>query len=298
MPPSPQAFRFLPATLADALQRLGIRVRRPVRGRGEGLHRSPDFGASVEFAEYRAYVPGDPPNRIDWSVYARTDKHLIRRSVEETSLRAFILLDSSESMSFRHDGPMSKFDYARFLAAGLAYALVSQGDSAALSTFGGRARQSFPPAASIAGLRPMLSALESLSPTGRADIGAAIAESAETMPPRSLVVVISDFLQDAKTIVRGLRRLDHDGHNILLLQVCDAAERRISFHGVTDLREMETGRRLVVDADEAARAYAVAADAHLEALRHAASDCMGEHYLIDTRESVADALRRIGGGAQ
>lgn len=293
-----RAFRFLPATLADSVQRLGIRVRRPVRGRGEGLHRSPDFGASVEFAEYRAYSPGDPPNRIDWSVYARTDRYLIRRSIEETGMRAFILLDASESMAFHEAGPMPKFDYARYLAAGLAYALVRQGDAAALSTFGGKRRAVFPPAASVPGLRPMLEALEGLEASGSADIGAAISDFAVDLPARSFVAIISDFLHDAKSIARGLRRLDGDGHNILLLQVSDASERRLSFHGIADLRDMETGRRLVIDADEAAQAYASAADAHFEALRRAVSECMGSHLLIDTREPVADALRRAGGAGQ
>jgi uncharacterized protein (DUF58 family) len=287
-------FRFLPATLADAIQRLGIRVRRPVRGRGEGLHRSPDFGASVEFADYRAYVPGDPPNRIDWPVYARTDRTLIRRSIEETSLRATLLLDASASMAFRQEGPMAKFDYARFLAAGLAYALVRQGDSAALVPFAGASPLRVPPAASVTGLRPLLEGLESLEPAGRADIGAELSAAAERIPSRSLVVILSDFLQEASALARGLRRLDHDGHNLLLLHVTDAAERRLAFHGVADLRDMETGRRLVVDADDVARAYAVAADKHLDALRRAASDALGEHFLFDTREPVADALRRVG----
>ena len=144
----------------------------------------------------------------------------------------------------------------------------------------------------------MLESLESLEASSRADVGEAISGLAEELPARSFVAIISDFLHDARSIARGLRRLDNDGHNILLLQVSDAGERRLSFGGVADLREMETGRRLVIDADEVARSYAAAADAHFEALRRAASECMGVHLLIDTREPVADALRRAGGAGR
>src|SRR2546426_226085 len=124
----PAAYKFLPVALADRLATMGVTVRRPVVGAQQGLHRSPNFGASVEFAEYREYRPGDPPNLIDWAVFARSDRYMIRRFQEETNLRAFILLDTSESMLFRDDAPLTKMDYACYLAAGLMYLLVRQSD--------------------------------------------------------------------------------------------------------------------------------------------------------------------------
>ncbi len=295
MAPQASTFRYLPAALAEAVQRLGVRVRRPVRGRGEGLHRSPDFGASVEFAEYRAYTPGDPPNRIDWAVYARSDRYLVRRSVEETSLRATLLLDTSESLAYREAGSVTKLEYGCFLAAGLTYALTRQGDAAGLCTFAEGLEHRLPPTVTLSGLRPMLTLLETLQPRGRSDIGASLQQAAELLPARSLVIVISDFLQPAPQIVRGLRRLDHDGHNLVLLHVIDGAEQRLDFSGIADLRELETGRRLVVDIDEVRLAYAQAIDAHIETLRRACSDCLGDYHLMDTREPVEAALRRVGG---
>src|SRR2546430_4698927 len=113
---APSSYKFLPIALADRLATMGVTVRRPVVGAQQGLHRSPNFGSSVEFAEYREYRPGDSPALIDWAVYARSDKYMIRRFQEETNLRAYILLDTSESLSYREDGPMTKMEYACFLA--------------------------------------------------------------------------------------------------------------------------------------------------------------------------------------
>jgi uncharacterized protein (DUF58 family) len=287
-------FRYLPAALAEAVQRLAIRVRRPVRGRGEGLHRSPDFGASVEFAEYREYTPGDLPARIDWAVYARTDRYLVRRFEEETSLQATLALDTSGSLGFRDAGPLTKLEFACYLAAGLTYALTRQGDAAGLCTFTDRVERHLPPAATLTGLRPLLEALETLEARGRSDIGTALQQIADRLPARSLVIVISDFLQEADRIVRGLRRLDHDGHNLILLHVIDGGERALGFAGVTELREIETGRRLVADVDDVRTAYTRAVERHIETLRRAASDCLGDYHLLDTREPVEAALRRAG----
>lgn len=292
----PAAFRYLPPGLAEAVRRLGIRVRRPVRGRGEGLHRSSEHGASVEFAEYRPYTPGDPPGRIDWPVYARSDRYLVRRSQEETSLVATILLDTSGSMAYREAGPRSKMEHACFLAAGLMYALAGQGDAAGLFTFADRLETLLPPVGTLAGLRPALETLERLRPHGRSDIEAAMLATADRIAPRGLVICISDFLQPAEQIARGLRRLAHDGHNVIMMHVCDGGERRLAFGGLAELRDMETGRRLTVETDEVRDAYERAAAAHIETLGHACAEVPGDYHLVDTREAVETALLRLRRG--
>jgi uncharacterized protein (DUF58 family) len=143
------AYKFLPPELADRLRGLNLVVRKPVEGALQGQHRSPHHGSSVEFADYREYTRGDPPNLIDWAVYARTDRHVIRRYQEETNLRAYILLDTSESMGFRELGPISKMDYACYVAAGLMYLLVSQSDAAGLTLFNDAPGKSFPDRKSV-----------------------------------------------------------------------------------------------------------------------------------------------------
>jgi uncharacterized protein (DUF58 family) len=289
----PAPYRFLPPRFAESLNGLGVFVRRPVHGSIEGLHRSPNFGASVEFAEYREYSPGDPIQLIDWSVYARTDRHVIRRFHEETNLRAYILLDTSESMAFRDEGARSKMDCACFLAAGLMYILLRQGDMAGLVTFDRQRRDVFEPVGTFTGLRPMLLHLEGIRPAGRGDIAAAMHEAAGLIRSKSLVIVISDLLQDPAAIVRGWRHLHHDGHNLIVLHVLDHGERRLAFGGVVELRELETGAHMVVEADELRDAYGAAVDRHVNDLRLGCTACMGDYRLVDTRRPVEEELNRL-----
>lgn len=284
------AYKFLPPELADRLRGLGLSVRKPVEGALQGLHRSPHHGSSVEFADYREYTPGDPPNRIDWAVFARTDRHVIRRYQEETNLRAYVLLDTSESMAFRDLGLHTKMDYACFLAAGLMYVLVNQSDAAGLMLFNESIGKSFPPVASLGGLRPLLLALEEIKPTGQSQIGKALHHLAEQIQRRSLVILISDLLQDPAEVIRGLQHLHHNRHEVMVLQPMDAAEMNLNFSGLVELRELETGARLPVHVDEMREAYAAEVRKFLDEIRRGCGGCQAEHHLVDTRTPVEEAL--------
>ena len=290
---APSAYRFLPPELAESLRRLSLTVRRPVHGPSQGLHRSPHYGASVEFAEYREYTPGDPINLIDWSVYARSDRYVVRRFIEETNLRAYVLLDTSESLAFRDEGPMTKMEYACYLAAGLMYVLVNQSDTVGLMTFDHKIRDTFEPTGTFEGLRPMLQHLEGIKPTGRSDIEACVHQAAGLMRSKSLVIVVSDLLQDAERIGRAIRHLYHDGHNLIVLHVVDRGEQQLSFAGVAELRELEIGARMVVEIDEIRDAYRAAAERHVETLRLECAECMADYYLVETRTDMEEALNKL-----
>ncbi len=287
-------YKYLPSALAEALATQGISVRRPVRGFQAGLHRSPHHGASIEFAEYRAYSPGDPTNLIDWNVYARTDKYLIRQCYEETNLRAYILLDTSGSLAFRDAGPVTKMEYGCFLAAGLMYILVNQRDAVALMTFDKNLKQGYAPVSTSEGLRPMLEHLETLQAGGIGNIEEAIHEAAARMPSRSLVIIISDFLQNTEMILRGIQHLHHDGHNIMALHLMDRGERRLSFGGVAELLDLESNQRLVLEVDEIREAYEAAFTQHQESLRMVCTDCLARYHLIETSQPVETVLSKLG----
>jgi uncharacterized protein (DUF58 family) len=286
------SYKYLPVQLAETLTGAGLTVRRPVHGAQVGRHRSPHHGSSVEFAEYRAYTPGDPTSLIDWPVYARTDRYMIRQFYEETNLRGYVLLDVSGSLGFRGDGPLSKMECAAYLAAGLMYMLVSQRDGAGLITFDAKLREVFKPAGSSEGLRPLLLHLESLAPAGAGDIEAALHQATAVMPKKSLVVLISDLLQDADKILRGIRHLYHEGHNIVVLQVMDRAERQLSLGGVAELHDLETQAKLVVEVDAIRDAYEHAVRQHLEKIRVGCNECQAVYRLVDT----ADAVETVLGG--
>jgi uncharacterized protein (DUF58 family) len=284
------AYKFLPPQLAERLRGLGLAVRRPVEGAMQGLHRSPHHGSSVEFADYREYTPGDPPSLIDWAIYARSDRYVIRRYQEETNLRAHFLLDISESMLFREAGLHSKMDYACYLAAALMLVLVGQSDSAGLTLFNDEIRRSFPAAGSLNGLRPLLLALEDIKPSGRSRIEEALHQMAERIQRRSLVILISDLLQDPAGIIRGIQHLRHNQHEVLVLQPLDAAEMSLNFGGLAELRELETGARLPIAADELREAYANEVNHFLEEIRRGCGGSRADYHLIDTRTPVEQTL--------
>jgi uncharacterized protein (DUF58 family) len=284
------AYKFLPPELADRLRGLGLSVRKPVEGGRSGLHRSPHLGSSVEFADYREYTPGDPPNLIDWAVYARTDRHVIRRYQEETNLRAYILLDTSASMGFRELGLHTKMDYACYLAAGLMYVLVNQSDSVGLTLFGQAVGKSFAPTGALEGLRPMLLALQEITPAGRGRIDGALHQMAERLSSRSLVILISDLLQDSSQVVRGLQHLHHNRHETLVLQPLDGAELSLNFSGLRELRDLETGERMPVQAEELREAYAQEVRKFLDEIRRGCLDCLAEYQLIDTRAAIEETF--------
>jgi len=285
-------YKFLPPELAGCLGNLGLSVRKPVEGSLQGLHRSPHLGSSVEFAEYRQYVRGDPIQNIDWAVYARSDRYVIRCFQEETNLRAYILLDKSESLKFREQGIHSKMDYASFLAAALMFILVNQGDSVSLVTFDEKVTKVFAPVGSFEGLRPLLLYLEDIRPSGHSEIESAMHDAANMISSKSLVILISDLLQGPAQILRGIRHLQHDGHDVTVLHIMDRAELRLGFTGLTKIMELETGRKMVIDVEDIRNAYTVEVERHIDGLRQGCVDCQAEYHFIDTRTPLVDALHQ------
>ncbi|AKJ63382.1 hypothetical protein L21SP4_00096 [Kiritimatiella glycovorans] len=286
------AYTYLPPSYAERLKTMGLSVRKPVMGTLQGLHRSPHLGSSVEFAEYREYVRGDPIRLIDWAVYARSDRYVIRRFIEETNLRACFLLDTSASMGYRARGDYTKLEYASYLAAGLMYVLINQGDSAGLMTFDSGVNRYFEPVGAFERLRPMLLHLEDLDPAGESGIEAIMHEAAERLPPKGLVIVLSDLLEDPDSILRGLRHLQHFGHDITVFHVLDGGELRLPVHGNAEFREMESGERLTVDTEEIREAYTREVERYLDRLQRGCTEGVADYVFADTSRSVFDVLRR------
>jgi uncharacterized protein (DUF58 family) len=284
--------KYLPPRVADAVRGLGLSSRRPMQGGIQGLHRSPDFGASVEFAEYRDYIEGDAPNLIDWQVFAKTDRYMIRRFQDETSLRACVLVDASASLHFKQTGPVTKFDYACSLAAGLMYLLVSQGDAVSLSFFSDRVTKSFPSVASTETLSPILLEMENVEATGRGDIEKSLHEAAEMLRQRNLVIVISDLLQPPAQFARGIQHLQHNRHDVTVFHVLDGAEIALPLHGLVELRDLETAEKLLIEADEIRPRYAQAVQGYLAEVSRLCTACGAHYFTIDTRTPMIEALAR------
>jgi uncharacterized protein (DUF58 family) len=281
-------FRFLPDALAERLDGLALALRRPLPGGQQGLHRSRHHGSSVEFADYRAYAPGDPPNRIDWAVYARSDRYLIRRTEDETRLRAHLLLDVSESMAYG-----AKLPTACTLAAALAYGLVRQGDAAELHPFADTPQAGPPTAGNLISLPPLLLALDGLRAAGPGDAAKAMHAFADQPRARGLVIVLSDLLRPAVEVASACAHLHQAGHQIALVQTLDRDELDPPFTGVVEVAELETGRRAVVEVDGMREEYAGAVRAHLDELARGASAVNGSHHLVECGADIERAVRQI-----
>jgi uncharacterized protein (DUF58 family) len=289
---SARNFKYLPPRVADQIRGLGLSARRPMQGTLQGLHRSPSYGASVEFAEYREYVPGDAPNLIDWSVYAKTDRYMIRRFQDETNLRAMVLVDASASLDFKKSGPTTKFEYACSLAAGFLYLLVCQGDSASLTFFDEKISKRFEPVASTETLSPILLEMESVRPGGKGNIEQSLHEAAELLSQRSLVILISDLLQPPAEVARGIQHLQHNRHDVTVFHVLDGAEIALPMHGLVELRDLESSDKLLIEADEIRDDYSRSVQNYINEISRLCTGCGANYYTIDTRTSLLDAMAK------
>jgi len=283
-------YRYLPPRMAERLRGVEIGVRRPMDGSHQGLHRSPAFGSSVEFAEYREYAPGDPVARIDWPVYARSDRYVIRRFHEDVSIRCYIMLDISASMKYQQDGALQKSEYASYLAAGMMYVMVQQGDMVSLITFDDQIRQYYEPSGSFVGLKPMLQGLEKIEPKNKGNIEAALHSAAELIKGRALVVVISDLLEEPESILQGINHLYYDGKEVTLFHILDPAEMNMSITGLADVTSLETKDKITVDFRRIRDAYLEQLRLYLDELRTGLQKTRSEYILTETRTEVYDAI--------
>ena len=290
-----------PAVLARVAS-LELRARGIVEGFLTGLHRSPFHGFSAEFAEHRAYNPGDELRHLDWKVLAKTDRPYVKRFEEETNLRAVLVLDTSASMHYAGAAPMTKLAYGATLAAALALLLLRQRDAVGLALFDAAVHEVVGPRSSQAHLRPLFGALErALAADARpvpTAAAAALAELAERISRRSLVVVLSDLYETerpggADALLQSLRRLRHRGHEVLVFRLLDeATERRLdlpSDRPVT-LIDRETDERITVTPQHARAAFAAAADAAATHLRRGCLDHGIGYHDLDVAGSPVDAL--------
>ena len=231
---------FLDPAVVARLGTLELKARSVVEGFISGLHRSPFQGFSVEFAEYRQYIAGDDLSTMDWKVYARSDRHYVKKFEEETNLQCRLIVDVSGSMAYGSRG-VTKFEYAASLAASLAYLMTRQRDAVGLTAFSDRIVEALPASARPGHLRTLLSALERIEIGSRTDVSKPLHRIADSLTRRGMVVLISDLLDDPEAVVRGLKHFHYRGSDVLVLQVLDPDELEFPFDRATRFEDLETG---------------------------------------------------------
>jgi uncharacterized protein (DUF58 family) len=254
-PSAHRDLRFLDPAILARLGTMELKARTVVEGFLSGLHRSPYRGFSVEFAEYRQYLPGDDLSTMDWKVYARSDRHYVKKFEEETNLDCHVLLDISSSMTYRGTAPMSKLEYGSILAASLAFLMHRQRDATGLIAFDDRIRVRLPAGARGGHLHALLLALERLEPGRQSDVSRPLRQLAEALVKRSLVVLVSDLLDDPEPVVKGLRQIKSRGTDVIVFQVLDPAELTFPFERPARFRDMESGDEVLAEPAAVRTAY-------------------------------------------
>jgi len=283
--------RFLDPSVLAGISGLELVAKTVVDGFVSGLHRSPDYGFSQEFAEYRAYSEGDDLRHIDWNVYARTERAYLKRYRGETNTLVTMLLDASASMGFGSRG-VKKIDYARYLCASISYlAIQQQRDGAGVLIFDDEIRQFIRPTTRQGQLARLLHALESAEPRARTDFAKPFIHFQSFLRRRGIVVVVSDFYEKPEAVIHTVEPLRFRGSELLLFHVLDPQELSPKFDRPILLEDMETGDSLDVSPVYAATEYSAKIEAHIGTLREKAKAAGIDYFLLNTSRPLDEALR-------
>jgi len=295
------------------LQCLQLRARLVAEGALQGLHRAAHHGSSVEFAEHKEYAPGDELRHIDWRAWGRMDKYYVKRYEEEAEVRAYIVVDSSGSMGYGRQDQLTKLDFARLLAAALAYLLLRQHDSSGVLIARENGPLYIPPRAGPAHLGDLCRALEETQADGRAELGDALRLLSETIRRRSLIVVLSDLLpppplEETSDYSEYLRRhsallraklvsLRAQKHDVIVLQILDADELELPWTNLTWFEEVEPTlaghERLFVDPGDIRKAYLAELQQFLTETRRGLREGDVEYSLVQSSRSPESVLLDI-----
>jgi uncharacterized protein (DUF58 family) len=261
MPPSQ---KYSDPDVIAQITDLNLRSRRLVEGAISGQHRSPFHGFNIEFAEYREYTPGDDLRRLDWRVFARTDRHYIKQYEEESNVRVTFVVDASASMNYRGSGTLSKFDYAATLVVSLSMLLTRQQDPVGLVLFDETATTVLPPSATQSQVLVMTGLLERCQPARKTELGELLLSLADQFRRRNMLVIVTDLFTDLNVLYDGLNRLRFSGHEVLLMQVLDRDELELPFDGPTIFHDIEGEEELFAEPWAFRRSYQNAMNDFLE----------------------------------
>ncbi|MFO0793092.1 MAG: DUF58 domain-containing protein [Candidatus Brocadiaceae bacterium] len=284
MPENP----FDPVTLSK-IANMELRARLVVDGVLSGIHKSPFKGSSIEFLEHKEYSPGNEIKHIDWKVHARTDKYYIKEFEEETNLKCYIFIDTSGSMGYKSTG-ISKLEYASTLAASLSYLLLNQSDLVGMISFGDKIVQYVPPRSRITHLHVLLNTLTTLKTGGKSNISGILNEFVEKIGRRSLVIIISDFLDDIKKIIHQLKYFQVKKNEIILFHILDPYELTFPFETTTYFESMEDDRRILAEPKSIKDRYLAELNRYLEQFKQSCLENRIDYWLINTTTPLDQTL--------
>lgn len=279
--------RFLDPAVLARIADLELLARTVVEGFISGLHHSPYLGLSTDFAEHRQYVPGDDIRRIDWRVFGRTDRFYVREFEADTNANFAVLLDVSRSMEYG-SGPVTKLDYARYLAAALVYLARKQRDRVGMVTFEKDVVDHIP--ASAKRLEEILHALDRLKAGQQGKLYQSLTTATEQLRRRGMVALLSDLYEEPETILKAVALLRAKGNDVMVFHILDPAELTFPFNEAAQFEDLETGERMPVVPEKLRDDYLTQIKAHLEAVSRLMEQSGVDYWLADTSRPLDYAL--------
>jgi|TARA_B110000438_G_scaffold89511_1_gene88986 uncharacterized protein (DUF58 family) len=276
----------------EVLQKLGgleLVAREIVEGLRVGTHRSPLRGFSTEFAHHRQYAPGDSIRSIDWRIFGRTDRYYTKLYEAETNFDCYLLVDASSSMNYT-SGKVSKLEYAKFLAASLAYMVLRQRDSVGLSIFDSKVRAYLPPRSSMSIIMEFDGLLRDIKPTPRTSIAKQLHDITLMIKRRSLVVLVSDLFSDVDDILAGLDHLRFNGHDVVVFHTLDPHELEFPFKGAWCFEGLEEEEPLTTQADRIRDEYLTNFNEYMKSLREGCVASQVDYTAVNTALPLDDVL--------
>lgn len=283
---------FLDPKVLARLLALPLHARHAMIGSVSGKHRSPVRGSSLEFAQYRKYVPGDDTRRLDWRTWGRTDRFYIKEFEADTNLRLCLVLDASGSMAFGKPGH-TRFDYARKLCGTLAYLAAQQGDGVGLWTVSGDRSQEIPAKRGASHLGLVLDQMGGLKPGGQTNLLSALHNAAEKITQRALVVIVSDLFVQPVELKSALQHLRFRRHDVAVLHLLDQVELDFDFDRPARFVDMEGGEHVLADPSLVAKQYRDAVRTYFTELDDVVRTTAVDYHRVKLHENYDDVLARF-----
>ena len=283
---------FLEPKVLARLKALPFHARMPMTGSVAGMHRSPHRGSSLEFAEYRKYVPGDDTRRLDWRAYGRTDRHYIKEFEADTNLRMCVIVDTSGSMAYSN-GNTSKLDYARQIAGSLAFLASQQGDAVGLYCAGKKFHKEINPKRNATHLRVILDELGGLEAGGTTGLADALHEAAEKIRQRALVVIVSDLFVEPHTLNQCFQHLRYRKHDVVVFHLLEQQELDFDFDRPMRFVDLEGGPATLADPSIIANQYRKAVQEYIQGMKTVVRDAAVDYNRVSIDEHYGDVLARF-----
>src|SRR5579863_3485544 len=290
--PDRQAHSFLESAVLSRLAAVPLFARKPMIGAVSGRHPSPYRGSSVEFAEYRKYVPGDDLRRLDWRAYGRSDRFYVKEFEADTNLRCCLLLDTSGSMDFG-SGSITKIEYARRLAGALGYIALLQGDAIGLSCVADGIVQNIPPRRNPAHLRAVFDILEQAKPQDETQLAPVLHELAETIRQRALIIILSDFFVESELLRECFQHLRFRKHDVAAYHLLDPQELSFSFRRPMRFIDMEGGPAVFAEPNEIADRYRQVLNDYLSQIKQIMLESAMDYHRVTIDEDYEKVLTRF-----